>query len=79
MSKLTLNVDDKLIAAAKEEAAARNTSVSKLVSDLFRHFKSNHDLENKDIPPLTASLSGLLKGAESDREKYVDYLEEKHS
>lgn len=80
MSKLTLHVDDQLITLAKEEAASRGTSVSKLVSDFFRVLASKppHPHETH-LPPVTSSLLGCLEGADSDTENYIDYLEEKHS
>lgn len=80
MAKLTLHVPDQLVAAAKEEAASRKTSVSKLVSDYFRAFdgKSAKRPGGK-LPPVTASLVGCIRGADDDRESYIDHLERKHS
>ena len=81
MSKLTLHVPDDLIAAAKSEAASRKTSVSKLVSDFFRHLSTkNQDLatsEELDLSPRTRRLAGCVP--DGDTEDYVDYLEQKHS
>ncbi len=37
MAKLTLHVPEELVAAAKSAAEARQVSVSKLVTDYFRH------------------------------------------
>lgn len=85
MSKLTLHVDDHLIRAAKEEASARKTSVSKLVSDYFRVLgaRSLRKSEQVSLPPITASLLGCIRGADSGVEDpveaYVDYLEDKHA
>ena len=85
MSKLTLHVDDHLIRAAKEEASARQTSVSKLVSDYFRVLgtKPLGKSEQVPLPPITASLLGCIRGADSGVEDpvkaYVDYLEDKHA
>jgi hypothetical protein len=80
MAKLTLHVPDALIAAAKREAESRKTSVSKLVSDYFRVFAMVGTAGAVEgLPPVTASLVGCLKGADDDREDYVDHLERKHS
>ncbi|MBL9157157.1 MAG: hypothetical protein JNJ70_06790 [Verrucomicrobiales bacterium] len=80
MAKLTLHVPDRLIAAAKQEAEARKTSVSKLVSDYFRIFaKSEEPGQPVGLPPVTASLVGCIQGADDDRDAYVDHLERKHS
>lgn len=82
MSKLTLHVDDELIEAAKEEAANRRTSVSKLVSEFFRALSTKPARSNMELlPPVTSSLVGCLAGAdkEADLKAYVDHLEAKHS
>ena len=80
MGKLTLYVDDELIAAAKDEAALRSTSVSKLVSDFLRVISTERDGGlPQDLPPITASLVGSLRGASSEKSDYIDYLEQKHS
>lgn len=80
MAKLTLHVPDFLIAAAKREAEARKTSVSKLVSDYFRAFATaSGDGKARVLPPVTASLVGCLRGADDDHEIYVDQLERKNS
>jgi hypothetical protein len=80
MAKLTLHVPDKLVAAAKREAASRRTSVSKLVSDYFRAFGAGATGGvSASLPPVTASLVGCIRGADAERASYVDYLEQKHS
>jgi hypothetical protein len=80
MAKLTLHVPDPLIAAAKREAEARKTSVSKLVSDYFRVFAAaGTGGQVEGLPPVTASLVGCLDGADDSFDAYVDHLEKKHS
>lgn len=82
MSKLTLHVDEKLIAAAKEEAGKRGTSVSKLVSDFFRALSANNTEKKEEqvlLAPITASLVGCLEEGGNDLEDYLSHLEEKHS
>ncbi len=80
MGKLTLHVDDELIAAAKDEAASRNTSVSRLVSAYFRVLSKPQAAGiPASLPPITASLLGCLEGAGDTKEDYLDYLEKKHS
>jgi hypothetical protein len=80
MSKLTLHVPESLVVAAKQEAAMRKTSVSRLVADYFRALaaKPMKGLA-EPLPPVTASLVGCLQGAKDDRESHADYLEQKHS
>lgn len=80
MSKLTLHVDEHLVAAAKEEAAIRQVSVSKLVSDFFRVLaKKSTGNSEVELPPVTKSLLGSIPGVKTDREDYIDYLEKKYS
>jgi hypothetical protein len=80
MAKLTLHVPDRLVSAAKEEAAARKTSVSKLVSDYFRAFEvAAAKGPAGSLPPVTSSLVGCIRGADDDRESYIDHLERKQS
>ncbi|MCB1062360.1 MAG: hypothetical protein KDN20_05480 [Verrucomicrobiae bacterium] len=79
MAKLTLHVPDELVAAAKTEAAARQTSVSKLVSDFFRNLAAKSPLpptDDSELAPHTRRLAGCVPDA--DTEDYIDYLEEKH-
>ena len=69
MSKLTLHVPDRLIAAAKLEAANRETSVSKLVNDYSRAFESGSASGSAmPLPPVTSSLVGCIRGAKDDRD-----------
>jgi hypothetical protein len=80
MSKLTLHVPENLVIAAKQEAATRGTSVSKLVSDYFRILAGGHcECDATPTPPTTAALIGCLQEANYDRKSYIDYLEKKHS
>lgn len=71
---------DNLVAAAKEQAAVRGTSVSKLVSDYFRALAAApSDQKPASLPPITSRLVGCIHGAKDDREAYIDHLERKHS
>ncbi|MFT6863284.1 MAG: hypothetical protein ACJAVK_001845 [Akkermansiaceae bacterium] len=82
MPKLTLHIQDELIAAAKIEAAERKTSVSKLVSDFFRALAAEGETDApKNLPPITASLIGSLQGADTqhDRKDQRNHLDAKHS
>lgn len=80
MSKLTLHVDDHLVSVAKEVAAKRQVSVSKLVSDFFRVLSKNStDDFEAELPPVTQSLLGSIPNGKADQQDYVDYLEKKYS
>lgn len=81
MSKLTLHVPDDLVAVAKLEAAERETSVSRMVSDYFRTLSGSESRKGtaNALSPVTASLIGCARGADDAKKAYVDFLEEKHS
>ena len=82
-TRLTLQMDDKLVALAKAHAKKRGKSVSKLVADYIKFLdsleksKQKPPLEKK-YGPITESLKGALKGAKVDEEDYYRYLEEKY-
>lgn len=81
MAKLTLHVPEDLVAAAKSEAASREVSLSKLVSDFFRSLASEPKgpefSENVKLAPRTQRLVGCL--TETEGSDYEEYLEEKYS
>lgn len=78
MAKLTLHIPEDLVVTAKSEAAQRQVSVSKLVTDFFRNLAAERNRNtDEDLAPRTKSLAGCLPNAE--KEDYLNYLEEKHS
>ena len=80
-TKLTLRLDEGLIENAKKEARNRGTSLSQMVADYFLAIQSRNDGPKgpgKDLPPVTASLLGSLKGRNVDRSQYRRHLEEKY-
>jgi len=75
-TKLTLRLDDKLIASAKRHSAESGKSVSQLVSDFFALMDAQ-DAE-VDITPRVRSLRGVLTGSGLDESDYRRHLEEKY-
>ena len=76
-TKLTLRLDDELIARAKRHSAKSGKSVSQLVSDYFTLIDAQDaDIE---ITPRVRSLRGVLASATLDERDYLRHLEEKHS
>lgn len=79
-TKLTLRLDETLIAAAKAYAHAQGRSVSVLVADYFAQL--THQSQRLDAPSptskITASLRGALQGAAVDDSDYKRYLEAKY-
>jgi hypothetical protein len=87
-TKLTLHIDEELIQAAQAYADRRNTSVSQIVARYFELLsqENGQDLNQKsaqpnvlDLPPITASLYGMLERKNVDLEDYRKHLEEKYS
>ena len=75
-TKLTLRLDDKLIASAKRHSAASGKSVSQLVADFFALIDARD--RDVDITPRVRSLRGVLAGSGLDESDYRHHLEEKH-
>lgn len=82
-TRLTLQMDDKLVALAKAQAKKRGKSVSKLVADYIKFLDSlekskQEPSSKKKYGPITESLKGALKDAKVDEEDYYRYLEERY-
>ena len=79
MSKLTLSVDEGVVARAKRYAERQGTSVSRLV-ETYLDALARPAVKDKDteLSPVTRRLYGVLRGVKFDREEYVDHLERKY-
>lgn len=77
-NKLTLRLDDSLIRQAKKHAKQKGTSVSQMVADYFALIETERPSVDLDLPPITASLTGILKDQEVQEEDYKEHLEEKY-
>ncbi len=76
-TKLTLRMDDELIRQAKRAAGKRGKSVSRMVAEFFATLGERSKAE-KEYPPLTASLLGVLRDKPVDEGAYKRHLCEKH-
>ncbi len=77
-TKLTLRMDETLIKKAKKHAHKNGKSLSQVVSEYFSLMDSEKSDVDTDIPPLTKSLVGILRGSQVDERDYLRYLEEKY-
>ena len=77
-TKLTLRMDAGLVHAAKTEASRRGKSVSKIVGEFFDSLSSGRR-KVPELPPVTASLVGILKGRGVSHATYRKHLREKYS
>lgn len=78
-TKLTLRLDEELIAAAKQEAATRGTSISSMVANFFNALRQER--KPRAVPqlsPNTAALAGLLARSRVTEDDYKRHLEKKH-
>jgi len=79
-TKLTLRIDKTLVNKAKRQAHRRGKSVSGMFSEYVKMLDdSPSDGQSQGLPPITASLFGLLRGKTLTREDYRQHLKEKHS
>jgi len=77
-NKLTLRLDDSLIRRAKKYAKQHQTSVSQMVADYFALMETEQPAKDRSLPPITASLAGILKDKDIREDDYKDYLEQKY-
>ncbi|MFZ5570254.1 MAG: DUF6364 family protein [Thermodesulfobacteriota bacterium] len=76
-TKLTLRMDESIVRKAKFEAKRRGKSVSRMVAEFIDSIGLEQAAE-KELPPTTASLVGILKGKEISEEDYKVRLREKY-
>jgi hypothetical protein len=78
-TKLTLNIDRKVIEKAKEYSKSRKISLSRLIETYLSSLIANKK-QDIEITPLVESLSGVIK-LDKDfdyRASYTDYLIKKY-
>ena len=76
-TKLTLRMDDRLIANAKEYAASAGKSLSQVVAEYLAAVLSAGDPPSMQTPTVSR-LRGCLKDTSVDVEDYQTYLEDKY-
>ncbi len=79
--KLTLKLEEETIKAAKQFAAQRNLSLSRMVEKYFRALVFEDPGTNADFSLLVKELSGII-AFEKDHDfesEYTDYLVKKYS
>jgi hypothetical protein len=70
-------MDETTVRKAKIEAKRRGKSVSRMVADFIESIGLPRTSE-KELPPTTASLVGILKDNEVSEEDYKTHLQEKY-
>jgi hypothetical protein len=78
-TKLTLNLDKRVIEQAKSYAKNNQTSLSKLIENYLNSLTKTTE-KKSDISPLVESLTGVIpSGNYDDKKDYEDYLAEKYA
>jgi hypothetical protein len=75
-TKLTLRLDDRLIASAKRHSAESGRSISQLVADFFALIEI--EAGDMEATPRVRSLRGVLADSGLDASDYKRHLEEKY-
>jgi hypothetical protein len=75
-SKLTLRLDETLIERAKVYAKQQNKSLSQVVTDYF--LMLTKEVGSSESPPITQSLTGVIKDQSIDIDDYKRHLLEKY-
>ncbi len=71
-------MDETLVEKAKSEAARRGKSVSQMVGEFFDSLSASNREKAKNLPPVTASLLGVLKGRPMNDSAYKKHLRKKY-
>jgi len=78
-TKLTLKLNESVIAQAKQFAKENNISLSRMIENYLTALTENQG-EQKEISPLVKSLTGVVKLKTIDYKKnYTDFLSQKYS
>jgi hypothetical protein len=75
-SKLTLRLEESLIERAKIYAKQQDKSLSQVVADYF--IMLTKEVESSESPPITQSLTGVIKDKGVDIDDYKRHLLEKY-
>lgn len=70
-------MDEALVLRAKSEAKRRGKSVSQMVGEFIDSLGTIKPIK-QNLPPVTASLVGLLKGSCVSESDYKEHLRERY-
>jgi hypothetical protein len=76
-TKLTLRMDEDTVRKAKIEAKRRGKSVSRMIAEFIESI-SKQQTSERNLPPTTASLIGILKEKKISEEDYKAHLRKKY-
>jgi len=80
-TKLTLSLNNNIIARAKSYAKINHTSLSALVENYFRFLTEQKTGDTKIVSPIVSELSGIIDLPEDfdSKNEYRNYISEKYS
>jgi len=78
MARLTLNVDENVVARAKRHAACHGISVSALVERFLALLPESDVHPDEGLPPILARLRRELRGVAVTPSTYRSYLKRKY-
>lgn len=77
-NKLTLRLDDRLIAEAKAYSRRRGKSISQMVADYFKTLASPAAEKDSELTPIVRSLKGRLRGSAAGAQDIRKHWEAKY-
>ena len=78
-TKLTLKIDQEVIEKAKEYAASKKMSLSRIVEAYLQSLTSESEASQFEISPFVKSIAtGMEIPTELDHKEYADHLLEKY-
>ena len=75
---LILQLDKQLVQYVEKYAKQQGKSVSQLVAEYFALLKTPNENSQEQLPPITQSLRGVLRGSNVDEQDYQQFLKEKY-
>jgi hypothetical protein len=77
-TRLTLQLDQRLIRRAKAHARRSGKSVSQIVADYFSLLGGQPQTDDQELTPTVRALKGVLRGRQIDGTAYRKHLGEKY-
>ena len=77
-TKLTLNLDKKIINEAKTYAKSHSVSLSKLIENYLNSL-TRSSKKQSTVSPLVESLTGIIPNGYDEKNDYRSYIDQKYS
>ncbi|MEX2569345.1 MAG: DUF6364 family protein [Cyclobacteriaceae bacterium] len=77
-TKLTINLDKKIIEEAKIYAKSQQISLSKLIENYLNSLTQD-SRKKSSVSPLVESLTGIIPSDYDEKKDYREYIDKKYS